>query len=280
MKRYKCYLCGRTFIPTTGTSIYYLHKRNQFIENLIIIKEQGILPLHVICKKFKICYQTAFDWRHKLLLNFVDKKILLKNDIQFYDLCMNFSVKGRKNAKIKLRQNKYENFNNILKFTTLLGNEKLKLNIARVGKKIYKTDINRTIQDSIKDFSKLICLKSYLFQDILEKRKLVIEEVKQKVEIMNVINMGKSYKSYIGKKFRGVSTKYVQLYASYYIIREKSELFSNYHLLFKNVNVWFTFIRLEKLYKEFLSNYSIIPYTIPIKSNWKTLNNLSVMDVF
>jgi len=285
MQRYRCKRCERTFIPTTGSAIYYLHKKDQFIDSLHILKNEGVLTLDKMKKRMNICKQTAFDWRHKLLMTLVNKKILLKNEINFEEVKMNFTVKGRRNAKIKSEQYNIKTTKDLLKMSSVSGQEKLKIKIARVGFWLSTKDVKRTVGGSIKEGSRVFCSLKHLLKYIEKEKNLKIEERKEenyKIKSFLERNMLSvtHFKDIIRYKFRGVATKYMQIYSSYFMVMDKVNLFSDFKLLTQDIFVWFTFIRMENLYRIFLTNFSLIPYTVSIKRKWKTMNFNSLINVF
>jgi len=287
MKRYKCYSCGRTFLPTTGTTIHYINERNKFIIYLNIIKTEGLLSLHEMCSRLGICIQTAFDWRHKLILSLVKKKILLRGDLYFYELGMNYSLKGRRGIDSKDIEKYKKKHRAKVKVCTLTNEEKLRIKIARVGKELKSSDIDRTIGESIRKGSSIVCLDAKKFRGIKSEKVLRVTKVNVKrkpssvsIRYNRILEVIKCFKVYIGTKFRGVATKYLQLYSSYYVYFEKFRLFSDYKILLSDISVWFTYISIERYYKKFLNKYSVIPYISPVKRRWKTQNDVSVFNIF
>lgn len=171
MQRYKCNKCRRTFIPITGTAIYYLHKKSEFIKCLNIVKVEGVLTLKIMRNRLNISNQTAFDWRHKLLMTLVDKKILLKKEIYYNQVDMNFTVKGRKGAKIDTNLFKFRTTKDLLKICTLKNTERLKMKIARIGFWINSNDIKRTVESSITIGAKVFLLfGTFISKDKIRKK--------------------------------------------------------------------------------------------------------------
>ncbi|MEJ5266313.1 MAG: hypothetical protein WHW07_00720, partial [Bacteroidales bacterium] len=51
LDRYRCKDCGKTFIPTTGSIFYYIHKKHKYLEYFKIITTEGIIPISKIKKR-------------------------------------------------------------------------------------------------------------------------------------------------------------------------------------------------------------------------------------
>ena len=73
-QRFKCKSCQRTFSPTTGTAIHCIKKKGKFMEYSKVIKEEGLHTIDHMKKRIGISNQSAFDWRHRLLLSSPKKK--------------------------------------------------------------------------------------------------------------------------------------------------------------------------------------------------------------
>lgn len=65
--RYRCKECRRTFLPTSGTSIHYINKKEKFLKLFELIKGGEFLTVRRISEKLEISFLTAFNWRNKIL---------------------------------------------------------------------------------------------------------------------------------------------------------------------------------------------------------------------
>jgi len=65
LQRFRCFSCGRTFNPLTGTPLAHLRKKDQWLTMAGAIK-QG-LPLRRTADKCDVSLTTAFRWRHRFL---------------------------------------------------------------------------------------------------------------------------------------------------------------------------------------------------------------------
>lgn len=65
-QRFRCKGCGRTFVLTTGTVLYYTHKKLDTWKNFIdcMMEKKSLRKCAGACK---INPRTAFFWRHKIL---------------------------------------------------------------------------------------------------------------------------------------------------------------------------------------------------------------------
>lgn len=278
LKRNKCLICRRTFLPTTGTAIHYISKRTKFVDYLDIVKNEGILPVKVMCNRLNISIQTSLDWRHKIMTIFVNKLILLKDEMIFHDLGINFCIKGRKGGIHSLKQNNIRNTKNLTRICSIVNDDKLKMKISKIGK-LSSEDVKRSIERYIFKDSKILSINTSYFQHFDYQTKIEVKPLKNynNLKIFDLFKKIKDFKNFILHDLRGVATKYLQLYASYYNLKNKLSLFSNFYLISKDIFVWFTYVL--KLYKEFLNKYSIFPYTVNIKRKWKTINNVSIFEI-
>ncbi|MCP4180144.1 MAG: IS1595 family transposase [bacterium] len=67
LQRYRCKCCQRTFNSLTGTPLARLHKKEQWIKYSECLKEGVSIRKSAV--KCEIHRNTAFNWRHRFLLN-------------------------------------------------------------------------------------------------------------------------------------------------------------------------------------------------------------------
>jgi len=65
LQRFRCFSCGRTFNPLTGTPLANLRKKDQWLTMAGALK-QG-LPLRRTADRCDVSLTTAFRWRHRFL---------------------------------------------------------------------------------------------------------------------------------------------------------------------------------------------------------------------
>lgn len=278
VNRYRCKNCMHTFIPTSGTAIHYVNKKDIFLEYIKIVDKNGVLPLRVMCEKLGISMLTAFDWRHKIFLSLsIDNSKfnnLLHNDL----IEFNFNEKGRRgsldyNNKTFIYNSKY----NAVNIFSPYDNSRLFLNLVRIGKSSFD-DFKRILANQM---NKGTIIYTYLTEfnnkeknlsisKIIDYSKLKHNELKDDIRklINNHFRYIDDFKRLINKYMRGVATKYLQVYASYY-----SKTINNFPTLKEilvNKDTWMKFIKLEDIYLNMLNKYSFIVTTNLIKRKWKT----------
>jgi transposase-like protein len=72
---YKCKNCGKNFRETTGTIIYYLHKKELMLDYLRCMLEGK--SIRACAREVGISVPTSFNWKHKILsaLKSLDEEI-------------------------------------------------------------------------------------------------------------------------------------------------------------------------------------------------------------
>jgi len=282
LDRHRCKDCGKTFIPTTGSIFYYIHKKHKYLEYFKIITTEGIIPISKIKKRLDIANQTAFDWRHKFLMLYssgfkpLDSEVLLKQ-IQF-----RFSQKGRKNISPQFT----------VKASLLPANVLVAENSNLMQTRLYKLgelekqDLNKLIKKLINKKSKVIVSENPTLSTYLISKKYKIVDVQNKkiVELGNFKKLYNSsldtdFKRTISTRMRGVATKYLQVYSNFLAGFSFNLKFFDYRIFFKNRAVWFKFIQVERMYVNFIKSYSGIyePFD-PIKRLWKSEDKFHHLD--
>jgi transposase-like protein len=279
--RYKCKKCKRTFLPSTGTSIHYIHKKDQFYDYANVLKNEGLLSLSTMCKKFNIAPLTSFDWRHKILMSIPRNDKVFRNETFCYNLQFNYSRKGRKgipnplsNIKAKglLKDNKYKSQVISLRNTKVLasklvtvGSVKLKDIKRSIGKNLCRTKclvINHEIQ-GLAEFAKLKILNLIA---IYKKS----SEVQKRIFMENFNSLNLDFKGWINNIKKGVATKYLALYCNYFMAFYSKKFSPFAKNIINQKFVWPFYTLTEQFYKEFILNHTEMNYTKPTKRKWKT----------
>jgi transposase-like protein len=65
LQRFRCFSCGKTFNPLTGTPLAHLRNKDRWLTMASALK-QG-LPLRRTADKCGVSLTTAFRWRHRFL---------------------------------------------------------------------------------------------------------------------------------------------------------------------------------------------------------------------
>ena len=279
-QRYKCKSCNRTFIPTTGTLIHNIKKRDKFSEYVKIIEEEGMRTIEYMSKKLKISIPTSFDWRHKILLSIPKKKDKFEEEVQADDLWFLYSQKGRRGLKYSRKRggSKRRGDNEFrVKIIAAADNNQVEMKVAKIGR-ISKIDIIQAIGDKFKKDCKLVTDGHRSFGAFAKSAKLnhvsfISKKHKAKTgeNVQYINNLAGRLVSLVNHTLRGVSTKYLQLYASYFAYIEKNKFEVNSEFT-KNTKVWDIFTNIEKMYENFIKKKSKRTYRCPTLKNWKSQN--------
>ncbi len=273
LDRYRCKECGKTFIPTTGTIFYYIQKKHIFIDYLKIMQIEGIVPLAQIKKRLDIANQTAFDWRHKILMLYSSGFKTLDTDVYIKLRQFRFSQKGRKNIDEKFTAKA----NHLPANVIFAGNSKnVQLRLSKLGE-LEHWDLQKVLKRFIKKNSKVILAVNPVFSNYFKSKSYKTIEVQnlKKTELINLqdtysSNSDLELKRIIDKKFRGIATKYFQVYSNFL----SSFVFNRKRLDLKDLvkikAVWIKFIQIERMYVNFIVKYCGIfePFD-RVKRFWK-----------
>lgn len=233
LKRFKCKDCNRTFTEFSGTWISHLHHKDLVDRYVrLLLTEKSVSKIAI---ELQISIQTAFDWRHKILsaLNHVDKgefKEITESDETFFL----HSNKGEKQSDRKPRKrggrSKKRGISNeqVAVIVTADRNRELDLTVATMGR-ISKKDIADAIGNRVTDET-ILCTdshasyKGFALDNNLDHhpiKAITKEYVKNKVyHIQHVNSIDSRLKPWINIKFKGVSTKYLQNYLTWFRFKE------------------------------------------------------------
>ncbi len=136
--------------------------------------------------------------------------------------------------------------------------------VCAVGDKFAKdTKLVTDAHKSYSSFAKAVGLEHISFTS--KNHKAVTGE-----NVQYINNIAGRLKTQLNRGMRGVSTKYLQAYVSYFDNEEKNEINVREHL--KNKKAWDIFTNIEKMYAKFIENKSVRTYRCPTKRNWKSQN--------
>ncbi len=278
-QRYKCKSCNLTFIPTTGTLVYQIKKKNQFALYASIVEKEGLLPIKIMAKRVGISIPTSFEWRHKILLSIPKTKNKFSDITQVDDLWFQYSQKGRKNLDYSRRRGgtKRRGDNNFqVKIIAASDKKQVELKVAKIGR-ISANDILYAIGDKFKKNTKLVTDAHPSYQAFAKEVKLehiYFESKKHQAEtgenVQYINNIAERIDTWINRKLKGVSTKYLQLYASYFAHKEKNSIEIKKYT--SNTKVWDIYTNLEKMYEKFIKTRSVRTYRCPTKRKRKAQN--------
>ncbi|HOK37548.1 MAG: hypothetical protein WHW07_09180 [Bacteroidales bacterium] len=284
--RYRCCSCKRTFIPSTGTSIHYLHKKDLFLDFAEIVRDEGILTLKEVCKRLDIANLTAFDWRHKLLNSVPKINKTFNKKIICNEFCITFSQKGRKGIRDESYQSNFTScldLNNFSQIISVSDGKFIDNKLATVGP-LNDKHIKRILGPKLKNVNKFIYLgKNDSYQKTIGSKTIEFiqpgmisndTKFEQKTEKIRKNHLG--IKIWIGINMKGVATKYLQMYSNYFCYRQIYN-FNPIGKLSLNLRyVWSVFTLMENFYKTFIINHTVKDYILPTKRKWKTSFNYSL----
>ena len=286
-QNYKCKACCRVFTSKTGTSLHGLHKPEKF-ELYKSLMLEAYYPIKKIAMKVGISIQTAFDWRHKILAGAMGDDKLFEGVTEIDDIWFLYSQKGRKGLKYSRKRggSKRTGDNNFQ--TKLLitadRNRTVDMSLTCIGR-LSKADIERKISGRFSDNCILVSDKHRSIAAFAKSEHLKHISFKAsqhtgggEYHVQNINNMASSLKTIINHTLKGVSTKYLQNYATWYQLMSKKtnpEELSN--KLLENKNARQLFVNREGIYKWFIENLSKRTYRCPVKKAYSSAVNQEVL---
>jgi len=289
--RYKCKSCGRSFGKATGTVYNKLREIDKFNEYKRIMLEEGCIPLKTMCCRLGISHQTSFDWRHKILAGLREEDGKFSGTTQLDDVWFRYSQKGRKGLKHSRKRgsgNKPGDNGKQTKVIVASDGKQTALKVAKIGR-ISKSDIARTLGRKFKKGAKLVSdahpsIKCFARECGLEhiafKAKFHKANTGEHVQLIN--NHASRLKTSINYVMKGVSTKYLQSYSTWFEFRENHKMDDIIKVADRILSVKrkavATFMRMEQIYKHFITLHSERTYRCPTKRYWKELE-WKTMDV-
>jgi transposase-like protein len=223
LQRYKCKTCGRNFNQLTGTPLARLKKKGRWLRFSECLN-QG-LSVRKAAEEVGVNKNTSFKWRHRFLKNTNDLYAkALNGAVETAETSFKYSEKGG-----AIPYDRPRRFGEQIYVFTSLDRDRLvttpiidKFELQNIylnfNTKIAKDSFYITKNNSvIKEFSIQKGLNHYS----LEKIELPSNT---SFHINNVLGYNKSLKVWM-KRFRGVSTKYLSNYLSWF--RELEEFFQD-----------------------------------------------------
>ena len=211
LQRYKCKSCTKTFNSLTNTPLARLNKKDKWLNYSKCLKEG--LTVRKAAIKCNVHRNTAFRWRHRFInnLKFIKSKCLA-GIIETNELKLKESFKGAKVINTKLRKDVHiiqciDRNRNVYDIT----NKGFDLNtLNNFLTKVYHKDsllcINR--KEIYIEFSKLNNFK-YSCSSLIPKKDSIIKT-------QNIDNYINNLYKWIMNHFRGVATKYLENYVSWF----------------------------------------------------------------
>ena len=289
-QRYLCKACNRNHTQDTRTSLQGVYKKDKFERYKKIMFTEGFLPLKLMAKRVKVSIQTAFDWRHRILLSLTQSNENFKGITELDDVWMLYSQKGRKGLKYsRKRGGSKRRGDNDFQVKILITSDRNKTNdlsVTRIGR-IKSNDISRKINDRVvnKDITlvsdKHSSISSYAKKNNIKHVSFKASEhiLDKEFHVQTVNGIASRFKGVFNHYLRGVSTKYLQSYANWFGFIETNSKKSDDAKIYavdkclQNQDGWDIYTSVEVLYENFIKNYSNRTYRCPVKRKWK--NQLS-----
>lgn len=218
-RRYKCKSCKRSFTEYTGTWMAGLQRRDKGGAYLDLMMQEK--SLDKISGALGINKKTAFDWRHKILASLEaggdDFTGITESDETFFLRSeKGMDVKNRKSRKRGGKSTKRGiSDDQVAVIVTQDRKSALDLKVATLGRmKKGSTILCSGAPHSYKGFAKDAEME---FHPINASKG---ERVKGAFHIQHVNSTHNRIKKWIGNTFWGVSTKYLQQYMNWHILKE------------------------------------------------------------
>ena len=227
-QQFRCNNCKHNYSVKTNTCFAYSKKSLAIWQEYIELFSQG-LSLYKIIKIMdgKICYQTAFYWRHKILeaMKNFDNHDKLDGIVEADETYFNESQKGSRN--IKGRKPRKRGFSSEYRQVGLSHNKVCVLTAIDRNKHSFNRPVGygkvnkeqvAILQHRINDNSILITDgdKSYKTLKDVRLKQLKFGKPQSKVYHLNNINNFHSCLKRFMTRFNGVATKYLDNYVNYY----------------------------------------------------------------
>ena len=231
VKRYQCKNCGRYFSANNGTALHGIHKKDKW-QQYVECMQEG-LSLRKSAKKVGISYQTAFNWRHKILSSTKDlQPSQLSGIIEVDDTFFAHSEKGNQKLNRKARKrgdsNKTLRENKVPVVVATDRNGNTILNVAGKGS-VKRKDLRPIMKGKFHPES-ILCsdganvYKGLAIQEGIKHIKAAVHSrpvAKDKTyNIQSVNQLHKELKNFMSR-FNGVSTKYLQHYLYWFMMQKK-----------------------------------------------------------
>lgn len=231
-QKYKCQNTGKIFSHRTQTAFSGIHK-NEKLEQLLSLLSEGHFPnIREIAEKLKISTRTAFTWRTKLITAFY-KEVNFNNQIlEFDELFVKISRKGRKNMAYGRKRGMKavgDNMYTVKVFMTYSRTTKrIELFQSHMGKTSAQ-DVENYLgvkKDPVVYSDSHRSYHSYYLQRGLTHRMFKASDhvllTDRTVHNQYLNYLGGVLKTFLNDKLRGVSTKYIQGYLNYIMLIENN----------------------------------------------------------
>jgi len=230
IKRYSCKACNKIFHANYGTSLHWIHKKDKWQQYVECMNEG--LSLKKSAERVGISYRTSFIWRHKILSSLKDAEpTQLEGIVEADDTYFRYSEKGsrkltrkprkRGNGNMTLKENKVA----VVVTTDRKGNAILN----SAGRGSVKNEFKSTMKGKFKPGAILCSDGALIYKGLAEQEGIKYvktsthkrQVAKNKAYHIQTANqLQKDLKEYL-HRFNGVSTKYLQNYLYWFMLRKK-----------------------------------------------------------
>lgn len=274
IQRHKCKSCGKNYSDSTGQSIHWIHFKDKWFEYIEMLFNGQHLSCRNTAEILDVNHKTTFRWRHKVLngLNIALEENF-KGVIEMDDLHFVFSEKGRrglhtpsKRGKTKGKKKQGDGKRSVKVLATMDRVDTLKLDVVRIGR-LKANDIKRTCMDNHIDLStNILTSDKHPSIDSFAKKIGIRHETfyahnhcRAKVYHVNTVNeKANRLDKLINITLKGTSTKYLQNYMNWFKMLELQKFLpmNYFDWSFTNVESWFMWQKREKIYGEFITDFS------------------------
>jgi transposase-like protein len=233
VQRFICNKCGKNFSENTGTSLAHLKKPHLWNTYLKHMFEGNSIAKCAALTGISI--QTSFDWRHKILGSMQSLSPAGFSGIsESDDIFFNYSEKGARDIERAPRKRGNDGIkqgisnDKVAVIVTCDRKQHKDLKVAKRGR-LRKSDIQKVLSGKI-DKNSVLCTDSHRSYTAFAKQEGIKHEklsarkkqyVKDKIyHVQNVNQTAGSLKDWM-RKFKGVATKYLQNYLSWYMVLEQ-----------------------------------------------------------
>jgi transposase-like protein len=258
-KRYRCKECNRTFTEYSGTWLSKIHRKDLTGDYIKLMSEEK--SLDKIKVELGINKKTAFDWRHKILSGIENTgkgsfQGITESDDTFFMLSEKGKKQTHRNPRKRGDKAKGRGIGNeqVAVIVTTDRVSEIGMTVARLGR-IRKTDIQKAIGARVSEQT-ILCSDSHVsYKGFAMDRKIehhairadLKQHVKQKIyHVQHVNSIDSRMKKWIGSRFIGVSTKYLQKYLNWFRTKEMLKGSDNFiegftNNSFDNLQAWDSF---------------------------------------
>lgn len=255
--RFRCKKCLKYFRETSGTLLYALKKKDLLGKYLYCLLSG--FTVRESASYTGIAIQTAFDWRHKILLAFstVSPRYFegIMEGTTFYQ---KYSTKGSRKSNINqdATSNQIKAARKIPEVGNIMASDRFgntDIKVVSIGK-IELDDVERILRGRTKEIITICSPEKSEFKRFANINRIDYESdktvfSKRIIKAAYHVNNNKLKKNELDvfmNKFHGVATKYLQNYYNWFLLLQKIaqttypiELTDQ--LLFKKENVWGNF---------------------------------------